>query len=415
MKAIFSSPQGTPRTSWRRRLTVECLEDRCTPSQVAPIATLGGAPEINLTQPIVISLQARVGQATVAPMAETSHTTDAGDSGSRSDLAPPSQDAHPVEATDSFGNNVFQTESVPSARKESAQQGDDHAVSVADNRESLDHGQSTVSTPFSAPTQGELASWAATNSTSEGASEADEGQANASNSVTTSAAPDLSGSGARLIASATHQGPATSDGNEKPVSGNGAVETLTVPVMAVPHPTGQTSSNQIGNLNAGVIGFGNATNLLQNSMDRSVGASRPVENSPLVVHSVPEALASFSANLLTTSDNTTSIQNSLSNAELFAPLLQVADLFQNPSVGNVGDLEAGIRHFLNDLTEGVEQAIELPGNTSLFPWAMAGVFSAAALELARRQLRPLAVESVPAQLATTRSSGFRHRTPRTPS
>jgi hypothetical protein len=417
MNPLFSSSQRDPRSLRHRLLTVECLEDRCTPSQVASFATLGVVLENNSTQASVISLQTPAGQSSVVQIAATSHPTDAGDSGSQSDLSPTSQEVHPVEPTGSSGNNVFQTGSAPSAANGTSQEGDTRLVSGTDNRESLEQGQPAVSNSFSAPTAGKSASSVPASVANEVASEHEEGQATSTISLTVSSATGINGSGARLAVPAVSQAPAIDNGNEEPTSstGNGAHAAPTAPAMAVSQPNGQTSANQNGNLNSGVLVVSNATNLFQNFTDRGVGASHPGENGSLPVHSVPQVIAGSTANPLTIPDNTTSPHESLSNPELFAPLLQIADLFQNPSLGNVGDLDAGIRHFLNDLTESVEQVIEMPGHTSLGPWAIAAVFSVAALELTRRELQRLAVKDVPDQLATTGSSGFRHRMPRTPS
>lgn len=84
------------------------------------------------------------------------------------------------------------------------------------------------------------------------------------------------------------------------------------------------------------------------------------------------------------------------------------ELIQDVGVVNLEAIEAGMRRFLNDFEEGVERMFHLSDNKSLVPWVTGAIFSAAALELARRQLRCPTTEIESAALRIT-SSGLRFR------
>jgi hypothetical protein len=305
------SSDRNPNFLWRSLLTVESLEDRCTPSQVTSITTLGVTSENNSTQPSVSSL--------LKPLAQSPTPTSSPNS-----IASPAQSNGSSESK----NVAVDPDALQDAEELSS------AITVA---------QDSVF-------------------------------------VVRLAVPG--------------QGPLTSDEV-------GSDDTSSTPVRAVPQATVPTSANQIGNPVPGAVLFVNTTGLSRNSTVPSL----PVEN---IAQLIPTAIA-------IPDRLNTSTQALPTDPEVFTPIIQISDLFQNPTLGNVDDLEAGLRHFLDDLAGNAERAIETPGNTSLIPWATAAVFSGAALELARIQLRRLAVEGVPDMLAAARSSGLRHRLPRTES
>lgn len=93
-----------------------------------------------------------------------------------------------------------------------------------------------------------------------------------------------------------------------------------------------------------------------------------------------------------------------------APLSpQVAGLIQHVFRAGLSELEAGLLGFLDTLEDGAEKIGSMPENTSLVPWLTAAVFSAAAMEMARRQLTRAAAELAPLAVTAARTTGYYHR------
>jgi hypothetical protein len=419
-----------PKRLGRSRLLVECLEDRCTPSLAAPLAAFDPLGAGNLLRAVNVQIAAVSPETNAIPLASTVNTVGNLLPETTTPVAPESSGSTSIPLVSIVANTVGDVLSPAITRVSTGSFGSTSIPLVSDVVNAVADLLPTVNTQVNIGTEASEGNTTVSEQTVTTDQPILSLQVEPVISVVVTSEPQPPASGKNpTTPSAPDAGGAATGAQQQDLPGSAPISTESdgeeenTSSSAVNPTAGATQDQNSGN-NADREMSQTAT--IQNGLPTlaappsSVNTANSAAAGLRVLGSGVPLLPSFAAEIrapqealvapipanITTDPSSPDLSPS---DQIPSATPRVAGLFQDTANANLDDLAAGMRRFLDGLEDGVGGVIRLPESSGLLPWVVSAAVSAAALEVALRQVRRR--ETVHDKFPITRNSGLRFSEP----